>query len=162
MHDLKALIADRDVLAAATAGLTNAVICPLTQGFALLPITDDLRSELEGQSPGDATLSAAPLNEIFCGLYALALKVSQHVPVAYASTEYFGGQGGQDAVVWHKGRATFSPSTEGYNCEWPNSAISQALREIGVARAEGQDEFDTIGLGRHRETHRWAAAHGTV
>ena len=38
---------------------------------------------------------------------------------------------------------------------WPNSSISQALRLIGVVTEQGMDEFDTLGLGRHRETHQW-------
>jgi len=39
---------------------------------------------------------------------------------------------------------------------WPNSPISQALRMIGVVAEQGMDEFDTVGLGKHRKTHQWA------
>jgi hypothetical protein len=29
---------------------------------------------------------------------------------------------------------------------------------IGVVAEAGEDEFDTLGLGKHRETHRWSAS----
>jgi hypothetical protein len=50
----------------------------------------------------------------------------------------------------------FSPASPGYDQNWPNSPISQALRIIGVVAEQEMDEFDTVGLGKHRETHRWA------
>lgn len=52
----------------------------------------------------------------------------------------------------------FGPTDERYNDVWPNSAISQAIRKLGIMAAEGKDEFDTVGLGRYRKTHRWAEA----
>ena len=90
------------------------------------------------------------------GLHALAIDISHDCPVAYISTSYFGGQGGQNALVWDKGSLRFSPTAQRYDEVWPNSPISQVLRAIGVLAEEGMDEFDTVGLGHHRETHRWA------
>ena len=29
---------------------------------------------------------------------------------------------------------------------------------IGVVAEKGKDEFDTLGLGKHRETHQWVAS----
>ena len=92
------------------------------------------------------------------GVIDVALRVSQSSAVAYMSTEYFGGDGGQDAIAWLNGDVIFSPESEGYGDAWPNSAISQALRAIGVIANAEQDEFDALGLGNHRETHRWAEA----
>jgi len=156
MHEVQALIAKGDVLAAEAVRFKRAVVCALVQGFSLLPVTDDLVSELESHRATGAATSAKPIQNLPDGLHALALEISQRTPTAYISTYYFGGRGGQDALAWDRGRLTFSPATPGYDQAWPHSPISQALRTIGVVAASGMDEFDTVGLGQHRETHRWA------
>jgi hypothetical protein len=160
MHDVKALISSTDALRHATQRLTNAVVCPLAQGFALLPLTDDLQAEINLRPANLEELPDAPLKEISAALHQLAHKISTHAPVAYVATFYFGGDGGQEAVAWDSEKVIFSPLSIGYGCvEWPNSSISQALRAIGVSRIdERHDEFDSIGLGNYRETHRWYKA----
>ncbi|WP_327307066.1 hypothetical protein OG730_29420 [Streptomyces sp. NBC_01298] len=35
------------------------------------------------------------------------------------------------------------------------SPISQALRRLGARRSLGEDEFDAVGLSRHRDTSDW-------
>ena len=204
MHDVQALIAKCDKLAARARQFENAIVCQLVQGFSLVPITDALAKQLAAYQPETkAALTSSPLPtavgrwkiwrrlltweshpnratsvltqpkpyllisppgrsecsaELADGLQALAIELSQDCPVAYVTTFYFGGQGGQNALVWDKGRLRFSPATRGYNQGWPNSPISQALRMIGVVAERGMDEFDTLGLGKHRETHQWAAS----
>jgi hypothetical protein len=155
MHDVQALIAKSDSLAAAVGRFERAIVCRLVQGFALLPITDAFAKELAVR-PGNTAGTVAPLPELSDGLHALALEISRAVPVAYIATGYFGGQGGQDALAWRDGVLCFSPATPGYARSWPHTPISQALRTIGVVAEDGNDAFDTLGLGRHRETHRWA------
>ena len=158
MHDVDALIAKADDLTAAVRRFGTAIVCSLAQGFSLLPITDALAKELVVYQPGAKDVLTKPLRYLSDELQVLAAEISHHTPVAYISTYYFGGQGGQDAVVWDKGSVRFSPSTKGYSQGWPNSPISQALRMIGVVAEEGQDEFDSLGLGKHRKTHQWAEA----
>ncbi|MGH6923770.1 MAG: hypothetical protein ACRED5_08525 [Propylenella sp.] len=156
MHDIKALIAKSDTLAAVVRQFKSAALCPLVQGFSLLPITDEFAAELSLGRPKSSLIPAKPLPELSDELHALAIEISQSTPVAYASTFYFGGQGRQDALVWDGGGLQFSPATNGYDGNWPDSSISQALRAIGVVPEAGMDAFDTAGLGRHRETSRWA------
>jgi hypothetical protein len=158
MHDVDALIAKADDLTTAARRFGTAIVCSLAQGFSLLPITDALEKELVVYQPGAKDVLTNPLRYLSDGLQALAAEISHRTPVAYISTYYFGGQGGQDAVVWDKGSVRFSPSTKGYSQGWPNSPISQALRMIGVVAEGGQDEFDSLGLGKHRKTHKWAEA----
>lgn len=98
-----------------------------------------------------------PLQEFPERLHTLVVEMSRETPLAYITTFYFGGQGDQDALVWDKGALRFSPTSPGYEQDWPNSPISQAFRMIGVVAEAGKDEFDTLGLGMHRETHKWAA-----
>jgi hypothetical protein len=55
-------------------------------------------------------------------------------------TDYFGGQGSQWAVVF---RGATRLTGEG-------TTINQALTALGVRARAPLDEFDTVGLGRHR------------
>ena len=156
MHDVAALIAKSDKLTAAARRFETVVVCPLVQSFSLLPITEDFAKELSIYASQTKAPLTKPIKELSDGLHALAIEISHDCPVAYISTSYFGGQGVQNALVWDKGSLRFSPTTQRYDQVWPNSPISQALRAIGVLAEEGMDEFDTVGLGKHRETHRWA------
>jgi hypothetical protein len=156
MHHVTALIAKNHTLATRACQFGHAIVCPLVQGYALLPITEALAKELAVYQTGTKAVLTKPVPGFSVGLQALAIEISQDSPVAYITTSYFGGRGGQDALVWNKGRLRFSPATPGYDQNWPNSPISQALRLIGVVAEEEMDEFDTIGVGKHRETQQWA------
>jgi hypothetical protein len=154
MHEVEALIARSETLSAGVGHLKRAVICPLAQNFSLLPITDAFADEL-ASAQNDAA-PTKPLAYLPDGVLTLALDISRRAPVAYIMTAYFGGQGRQDALAWDNGELRFSPGTDGYDRPWPHTPISQALRMIGVVADAGLDEFDTVGLGRLRKTHRWA------
>jgi hypothetical protein len=156
MHNVKALIAKSDKLAAGSRQVESAILCPLVQGFSLLPITEALAKNLTVYQSKRKVALIKPLQELSDGLHALAIEISHDSPVAFITTYYFGGQGGQAALVWDKGSLRFSPTAKGYNQPWPNSSISQALRGIGVVAENGKDEFDTVGLGTHRATSQWA------
>lgn len=159
MHDVKALVASTSVLAELIVRFGAATLCPLVQGFAMLPITDAVAREI---APGRTSIEPENLRipDMAAGVANIAEELSRSGPVAYISTEYFGGAGGQDVVVWDGGRVILqlSDGSEG-SIAWPNSPVSQALRTIGVKAEDGKDEFDTVGLGTHRSTDRWATAH---
>ncbi|RTQ49185.1 hypothetical protein EJV47_13645 [Hymenobacter gummosus] len=70
--------------------------------------------------------------------FARALGLGRY---ALISTDYFGGTGEQYAAVY-EGDQTIMPATRG--------GINAALRLLGVQRQGWLDEFDTIGLGKHR------------
>jgi hypothetical protein len=76
--------------------------------------------------------------------------MSLTTPVAYIEAEFFGGLGGQSAVVWSGGSEIMAP------IHAPN-AIDQALRLQGVLAGDAYDAFAALGLGRHRNTHDWFA-----
>ena len=37
----------------------------------------------------------------------------------------------------------------------PDGAINIALRKLGVLRGGSHDEFDAVGLGKHRDNESW-------
>lgn len=56
---------------------------------------------------------------------------------AIIQTDYFAGAGEQSACVY-RGRELADPEVR---------TIDEALRHLGVAATDGQDAFDTVGLG---------------
>jgi hypothetical protein len=74
------------------------------------------------------------------GLHDLLLDLSRFGPLAYIETEYFGGTGGQGAVVYSGREVVMGP-------EWHDSGpISRALGLIGVKRRPVGGRFSTLGL----------------
>jgi len=68
--------------------------------------------------------------------------------IGYIEAEYFGGQGGQTAILWQNGERY-----RVYN--FGQGVINLLLKHLGVSAEIGLDEFDTINLGRHRNTEDW-------
>jgi hypothetical protein len=157
MHDVKALVAQKGYLKEAVKGL-SAIVCSLPQGYELVPITDQLANELVKKFDN----SPALVPDMAIGVCTLAVEASRRGSVVYISTEYFGGTGGQDALLWSEGELRAKYLTSEIGDQWPNSPISQALRAIGVKATNNQDEFDVLGLGNHRRTHMWAVVHASV
>lgn len=83
---------------------------------------------------------------------AWAEQVSREGPVAYIESIYPSGpEGYQKAIVWRDGAIAAGPFPERHG------AVDQALRILGVERSGEYDEFDSVGLGRYRDTEKWAA-----
>ena len=146
-YELKAVIATKELLRASTASLSGGLVL-LVQGFAMLPLTDAVVKTLaspvtDERLPGLQTLPA--------GLHRALADWSANGPVAYVHCESHAGVIFQETAVWEAGRAIAALQT-GPSCSWP---ISEALRRIGVSGGcDGWDEFDVLGLGRHRRTER--------
>jgi hypothetical protein len=63
-----------------------------------------------------------------------------HPRFAVIQSDYFGGHGDQWAVAFEGERSLLAP----------DASVNAALRLFGVQRAEGKDEWDTIGLADYR------------
>ncbi|MES2735200.1 MAG: hypothetical protein V4672_02700 [Verrucomicrobiota bacterium] len=117
----------------------------LTDGFQLVPLDDD-----------DLDAIGFPFTEAADGfthfspnLSRFLCEQSSHGPLVYLETEYFGGMGTQAAVAFIDGSPMDSTLLTG------DDAINRALKAIGVIAASGVDEFDHLGLSRHRYTSVW-------
>lgn len=100
-------------------------------GIPFLPLTDE----------GHALLPASI--EKLCRLLSATSKV------AYIEAELFGGAGTQAFVLFERGERIAGPVTD-------PSAINEALKMLGVeSNTPETDEFDFVGLGRHRGTDQW-------
>jgi hypothetical protein len=132
----------------------HARVVTLRQGLRLLLMTDDLFDEIQHDS------AEAPVP----GFWKLPIGFDQSLaawsmqgPVAYVEADYFGGVGTQIAAVWDAGALVLGPLAEPETRTAPtrSTPISQALRRLGVSAHGHVDEFDAIGLGRHRDTDNW-------
>ncbi|TDB91613.1 hypothetical protein E1264_01290 [Actinomadura sp. KC216] len=153
MYCLQAVIAGEPVLRRVAAGVVEARIVSVGQGLSLLPMTDAFCDAV-------TVVGAAELDGFWkapAGFGRLLAECSVAGPVAYVEAEYFGGTGSQVAQVWDGGGIVLGPVRvdEGERWSEAGSPISQALRRLGAGRGEHFDEFDAVGLGRHRETGGW-------
>lgn len=134
----------------------HAIVCPLpidieqakrldlpvlkNAGFAIIPLHyshSDYWENKQGkahESYSDMMHDSATTQE-----FARRLGITKF---ALVETDYFGGVGEQFATVYENGVRRFNV-TEG--------GINKALGLIGVEKAHGKDEFETVGLGKYRE-----------
>ncbi len=147
-YTLFAVIAQPHLLEADPSWIANSKIIQLEQGLRMLPVTDSLYDNLVQQHipiPGEDWAgfirSPGPLFESI-------QKLSERGTVAYVEADFFGGRGDQRCVVWHKEVLVLGPLDE-------PGAINKALRRLGVRKRVFIDEFDTIGLSKHRSNEEW-------
>lgn len=153
-YELRGVIADRVVLRVAAVGLEQARVVLLGQEMALIPMTDVLFDAVS-----DGTAARTMGFWFLPGGFERVLSVwSGTGPVAYVEAEYFGGVGTQRAAVWARGALAFGPFAVEDHEMVPREGtpISRALRLLGVVADHGLDEFDTVGLRRHRHLEDWA------
>lgn len=146
-HRIAGFVASIYVLRRGTGHLRGAVVAPLEQGAGFLPVTDALRDEV-----GDAQPAHEELRALTRGLAALGARLSKADSVIYVETDYAGGDGEERALVWHTGDVVMGPSADRLN------AISEVLYWIDVERGAAYDEFEAVGLHRHRSNEAWIAA----
>jgi hypothetical protein len=155
-HHIRGFIARADGLCRAAADLAGARVVPLSLGFGFLPVTKELAGDNE----------LAPFEHVerlTVRLGAWAESASVACPLAYVETDYFGGDGWQAAIAWVSGAVAFGPVrtsdlwVDGKYTPTPllDGAINRAVRLIGADRGAVRDEFDALGLGRHRSNESW-------
>jgi hypothetical protein len=146
MHDLQALVADISVLHEFAAEYKNAVVINLgEQSMGLLPLTQTFLDEFD-----NSELPYPKMIKLSKPLLEKVVVLSKLASIAYIQTEYWGGTGTQGAMVWHSGEVVLEPVlVDGIG------AINTALQKLGVKAVDTKDEFDTLGLGKFRNTSQW-------
>ncbi|MGW7256062.1 hypothetical protein [Streptomyces sp. NPDC054834] len=155
-YELQAVIAGDELLRAASRGVAGARVAPLRQGLSLMPMTDEVFDAVTGGS----TAGALGFWRLPGGFERLLAQWSAAGPVAYVEAEYFGGAGEQRAAVWADGALAVGPLDTPAK-KWFSRAvspISQALRPLGVRSSLGEDEFEAVGLDRHRNNDDWISS----
>jgi hypothetical protein len=155
-YDLQAVVAGDEILRCASRDIPGARLAPLRQGLALMPITDGLFDAVTDGS----TVGALGFWRLPGGFEAVLAQWSAAGHVAYVEVEYFGGVGKQRAAVWAGGVLAWGPVDAPAKRRFSRavSPASQALRQLGARSGWGEDEFDAVGLDRHRNNDAWVAA----
>jgi hypothetical protein len=165
-YEIHAFIGLRERFCAVEGAPMNTV--SLAQGMALVPLTSALCGWLYQQHKG-ATRTHPGFELLSEPAYQLGVRLSKRGGVAYVEAFFFGNVGGQDAIVWQHGAAVMEP-LHSFNGQAalpesrprrasrdaaPYHPINEALRRLGVEKSGQYDEFDALGLGRHRKTESW-------
>jgi hypothetical protein len=121
----------------------------LGSSLSMIPLSEDLIAEIQdsGRAPSGATVAGA-FEFLLPGVEAWAQQLSSDTAVAYIETEYVGGEGFERAGVWSGGKIALGPLDGA-------GSINQALRALGVQPRAGIEEFELVGLGRHRSLDEW-------
>ncbi|MFD3353234.1 hypothetical protein [Streptomyces fradiae] len=153
---LEAVIASDEVLRLASRGIPGSRVVPLGQGLSLMPMTDEVVAAVTDGSDG----RALGFRRLPGGFDALLAQWSAAGPIAYVEAEYFGGDGEQRAAVWVDGALALGPLDEPTKKRFSRavSPISLALRRLGARSSPGEDEFQAVGLGRHRSNEDWISS----
>jgi hypothetical protein len=172
-HVVSGFVARADVLRAHSAHLRSAYVASLEQGFGLLIVTGEVYEET------GATAAYEHLHWLTDELARLGAEMSRGGAAAYVETHYFGGLGDQAAVAWADGRIALGPERSPFGpvedarrpvgavdglLRWIGAAsgppstfgpASAALRRIGARKGGAFDEFEALGLRRHRGIYSW-------
>lgn len=127
----------------------------LTPGLTLFPLDARYTDFWAGRLGIPGFVDCVPLlnSEV---IHHIINAVSPDPLFAVIETDYFGGVGSQAAGVY-RGHAVVMPPVSTAVRPWGGSVgpINESLRLLGVRARGGQDEFDTVGLGRYRDFCNW-------
>ncbi|MEO5975871.1 MAG: hypothetical protein ABIS36_20875 [Chryseolinea sp.] len=117
----------------------------LKQGIALIPMTAELYSQMNSFAATRSIRASVLLPE---NIENALLRAIGNIHVGYVEADYFGGRGGQEAIVWknNKRDAVLSAGP---------GVINKVLKGFGVIALQGIDEFDTLDFGSKRKTNHW-------
>lgn len=147
-HYVQAFVGSKPLLESVQQRFGVSRVVELEQGLFLLPLTEELYDALP--SAPAAFEWAGEFHFLFLDSKVVALlkEASQAESLAYVETEYFGGDGGQGAIVARGGEIVLGPSKG-------DGSINAALNLLGAKKAGAHDEFEAVGLGRFRSNDDW-------
>lgn len=145
-HCVHAIVAPESFADAILAAWPELPVLRHKSHFCIFPVDYELidakiEPETTPRETGDEFMLLTPAFENYLR------ELSRGGVLAYVETDYFGGVGGQGAIVFRDGSEVMRP-------KWHDSgAINTALEMIGVPRSLAGDRFSMVGLDdvRHNE-----------
>jgi hypothetical protein len=125
-------------------------VIDLQGGLAMVPLSETLLREIQREWRGSegSTRIEGVFEFLTPPVESCLRALSNGSAIAYMETEYFGGEGFERSAVFRDSEVVLGPLDGA-------GAINGALRALGVAAQPGQQEFDVVGLGRHRSLEEW-------
>lgn len=149
-HFVTGLIARHAALNHFAAAHDVSGLIALTDVLSLLPLGSDA---LERLLPEEQHQFYDGFNYLSPALARVFRLASDRCVLLYFETEYFGGMGTQGAAVFRDGDIVFGPQSAELG------PINNALAVLGVRTVPpAVDEFETVGLQRHRSVEEWLEA----
>lgn len=156
MYELEAILARKETIERALNDFQQARIIRLPQDILMIPMVGRLLQELEIKYQGGTKVTEPDIQQfspsihpdferLIVGVDKFARYLSQRGLVAYVEATFIGGYGGHATMLWENGEVVGSHGDD----------INLVLRKLDVIATRDNDEFDTIGLGRHRTTKQW-------
>lgn len=144
-YTLKTFLCKQQDAVQLTKNFDTAFQINLDQNLCLIPMTDDLFDQMNENADTTPLGGFVYFNETIEDKIVVMIK---NIKMAYVEAEYFGGQGGQSAIVWDNGKRV---KILGFG----KNIINQVLQDFEVVTINDKDEFDTLSLGRYRDTENW-------
>jgi len=126
----------------------------LPQGLSMIFLTDSLFDKITEAFNTHDSITVDGFIFLTSAVVSVLEKHSQHDKLAYFETDYFGGKGTQSAALYEGGKQTLPPIfTDEMNIKLPNDkkAINVILKQFGIRKSIGKDEFESIGLDLFRK-----------
>ena len=144
-YNLQAFICGKNNTELLTNHFTEAKKVYMGQGLDLIPMTEELFDEINNLNLSDSVDKFVFKTE---QMEQEILKIIGHVKFAYVEADYFGGLGGQNAIIWNK-------KMREHLFEYGQGKINMVLKDFGVIANPGNDEFLTLGFELRRDTREW-------
>ncbi len=145
-HMIQAIIGKKDIIEKIAGDWVKAQTRELPQGYSLLFLTDALYDDIEELLEDENMEKIEDFEDMVCyttPVVHLLKHYSFHSQLVYIETDYAGGYGTQAGVLFVNGKTVTGPVCS-------NGIINQLLKDIGVYRERGKDEFDSLHLGIYR------------
>lgn len=139
-YNLQTFICQQFDATALTKYYDQVISIDLEHGLCLIPMTGDLFDQINKDIP------SANLNGFYYLTENIVSQVSSkiaNIKFAYIEADYFGGKGTQNSIIWDKGQTQLLGS------------INEVLINFGIKASQGKNEFETLALGRYRDTTDW-------
>jgi hypothetical protein len=146
-HHIQAIIAPMETADAISRDWPELPRLDRDGGFSIFPVDAALIDQriAPDKTP---TITGDQFMLLTNGFRDVLRTLSRGGQLAYVETEYFGGVGGQGALVYREGNEIMPPT-------WHESGpINDALKLIGLKRGVCADEFAAAGLGLVRDNDR--------
>jgi hypothetical protein len=147
-YGINAFLASAEVFRPLVRNYRSACSVLLDEGICLVPLVEALQTSIQARRHDPEADPSWPFWGLSRAGAQLVRKTCPTGAMAYVEAEFYGGAGHQSSVGWRDGEIAHGPIMA-------RDAINQALRFLGVTASNGHDEFDTVGLGRHRSTEEW-------
>lgn len=145
MYILQAFIMRKSDQYKLTDHYKHAISIDIGYKLSLIPLTTELFDEMNKQA---TSALIGQFNYLTENIEIELLQSCENTQMIYIEADYWGGKGTQIVIIWENKQRR-------YLSHFTDREINKALKALNIVAAQGKDEFDTVGLGRHRTTEDW-------